>query len=146
MHKDIHTFPYQHFSYGAPTTRGSFALLAKSQKYIHSTCIKTQGHRRRHAATLNNLPDNLDVGNVVGGEAEKGEFEMKVETESCEVKKKKKRVNGAVNGTLGPSYYHSLPPSWRANIPVLAINGVPVSGGVDHGEAKLDTPLLNLHR
>lgn len=61
------------------------------------------------------------------------------------MKLKKKRVNSAVNRTLGPSYYHSLPPSWHVNIPVLAINGVPVSGGVDHGEAKLYTPLLNLH-
>ena len=30
-------------------------------------------------------------------------------------------------------------------IPVLAVDGVPVSGGVDHGEAELNPPLLDLH-
>lgn len=73
---------------------------------------------------------------------EKGEFEMKVETT---VVKRGKKVNNPVNETLSPSYYHSLPPSWHVNIPVLAINGIAVSRGVDHGEAKLYTPLLNLH-
>lgn len=40
----------------------------------------------------------------------------------------------------------SLPsPSRHINTPVLAVNGITISRGVDHGEAKLHPPLLNLH-
>lgn len=34
----------------------------------------------------------------------------------------------------------------NANTPVLAVDGVAVSRGVDDGEAKLHSPLLDLHR
>lgn len=40
----------------------------------------------------------------------------------------------------------SLPtPSWHVNIPVLAINGVAISRGVDYSEAKLHSSLFYLH-
>ncbi len=40
----------------------------------------------------------------------------------------------------------SLPtPPRHTNTPVLAVDGVAVSRGVDHGEAKLYSSLLNLH-
>ena len=34
----------------------------------------------------------------------------------------------------------------HTHTPVLAVDGVSVSGGVDHGEAELHSSLLDLHR